>query len=424
MKISFIILWIIIFAISMHTMPRTLDALQSKPVDNFRLVRIISMAITALLVAYPLFGLRYIEFAFRPPLSYLLLYNILAFASLIYSSSKVLTLWKSIEILVDIGLSATIGVIFLDEGVKKFLKINTIFLCSMIIIMEIEALINPAFAFRWYGEGIFRMQLGGILPYMNPSPFGYMAAVASVMSFASLLYAKGRQRLFYGVLFSLSAIGTILSHSRTAMVAFVVAIVIILILNRKIFISAVILLLVIATIFLIPQTKLYWMRQQDLDLVMNMTGRISAWPLIWQTAKESPIYGYGFYAAQRVILNSDTTDNFFLDIFMGLGFLGVFTMIVLILSVWRNMIIFALNSFKMNNNLHLEIASKLIGMILVISITGLTTRGFSIHGESFMAFITIITSIMIIRYGVIDDIEEEYLTLEEDLITPVKTVEE
>ena len=424
MKISVIIFWIIIFAISMHTMPRTLDTLQSKPIDNFRLIRIVSMAITALLVAYPLFGLRYIELVFRPPLSYLLLYNILAFASLIYSPSKALTLWKSIEILVDIGLSATVGVIFLNRGVKKFLTMNTIFLCSMIIIMEIEALINPALAFRWYNKGIFRMQLGGILPYMNPSLFGYTAAVASVMSFASLLYAEGKQKLFYGILFSLSVIGTILSHSRTAMVAFVIAIVAILMLNRKISASAVVLLLAIATIFLIPQTKLYWMRQQDLDTIMGMTGRISDWPLIWQTAKESPIYGYGFYAAQRIMLNSDTTDNFFLDIFMGLGFLGVFTMIVLILSVWRNIIILALDSFRTNNNLNLEISSKLIGMILVISITGLTTRGFSIHSESFMVFITIITGIMIMRYGVTDDIEEESLTLEEGLIAQVKTTEE
>ncbi|MGB9595419.1 MAG: O-antigen ligase family protein [Candidatus Poribacteria bacterium] len=423
MKLLIVTFWIIIFVLSMHTLPRTLDVLQSKPIDNFRLVRIVTMAIAALLVAYPLFSLRYIELAFRPPLSYLLLYNILGFASLIYSPLKALTLWKSIEILVVIGLSATLGVIFLNKGVKKFLTINTIFLCSMIIIMEIEAIINPAAAFRWYYEGIFRMQLGGILPNMNPSPFGYTATVASVMAFASLLYAKGKQKLLYGILFSLSAIGTILSHSRTAMVAFVIATVAILLINKKTFIAIAILLCATATIFIIPQTKLYWMRQQDLDLVMNMTGRISAWPLILETSKKSPIYGYGFYAAQRFMFNSDTTDNFFLDIFIGLGFLGLFTMVLLILSVWRNIIILIINSLRTNNILHLEISSKLAGMLLVISITGLTTRGFSIHSESFMVFVTIITSIMIMRYGVIDETEEELLMTEENLITQVNVIE-
>ncbi len=413
---SFIIFWILLFIISMHTMPRTLETLQHSPIDSFRLIRIVSMAVTAIWIMYPLFGLRYIELTFRPPLFYLFLYVILAFASLINSPMKALTLWKSIEILVDIGLSATITVIFLNRGAKKFLTINTIFLCSMITIMEIEALIVPDLAFRWYNEGIFRMQLGGVLPSMNPSIFGYIAAVAGTMSLASLLYAERMQKLLYSFFFVSSTIGTILSHSRTAMVAFVVAIMFVLVINRKIFIALIVLLLSILTIFIIPQTKLYWMRQQDLDIIRSMTGRIPFWPLVLQTSKESPIYGYGFYAAQRFMFNSDTTDNFFLDIFIGLGFLGVFVMTVLLISVWRSIIIITLNALKSRNRLYMEIASKLLGMLIVSSIVGLTTRGFSIHSESFMVFITIVVSIVIMKYGVVDDTEEEPLTQDESLI--------
>lgn len=421
----FIVFWIILFAISMHTAPRTLTRLESNPIDAFRLVRIISMAIAAILVMYPLLSLRCIELAFRPPLSYVLLYVSMAFISIIYSPLKALTLWKSTEILVDIGLATVVSVNYIYKGPEKFLKINTIFLCFLVLILETESIISPEHAWRWRNEGILRMQLGGALPSMNPTVFGYISAVASVMSFASLLRNDGeRKRGFYAILFIASMVGTILSHCRTAMIAFVVAVTLILFLKRKYLISLVVLFVALVTILFIPQTQAYWLKTQEVQQVTQLTGRTFLWPLVWNAIKESPVYGYGFYSAQKVIFDSDTTDNFYLDIFLGLGLLGVFIMSVLILSVLKNIFYISLKAWKSQDESQIETASKLLGMIVIMSVIGLTTRGFSIHSEAFMVFMTIVTSIQIIRNGETEDIEEEVPIAEEtNLITQPNMVE-
>jgi O-antigen ligase len=421
----FIVFWIILFAISMHTVPRTFDSLQSNPIDAFRLVRIISMAITATLVVYPLLSLRCIELAFRPPLCYVLLYAFMAFISIIYSPLKALTLWKSTEILVGVGLATVVSVNYIYKGPEKFLKINTIFLCLLVIIMEMESIISPERAWRWRGEGILRMQLGGVMPYMNPSAFGYIAAIASAMSFASLLRNKGKgERWLYAILFVASTVGTILSHCRTAMGAFVVAIALILMLNRKFLLSLIVLSISLVTIFFIPQTQSYWLRNQEVFQVQGISGRSLHWQYVWTIAKESPVYGYGFYAAQKVLFNSDTTDNFYLDIFLGMGILGVFIMTVLIFNVWRNVFYISLKAWKSQDESQLETASKLLGMLVILSVIGLTTRGFSIHSEAFMVFMTIVTSIQIIRNGETEDIEEEVPIAEEtNFITQPNMVE-
>lgn len=219
---------------SAHTAPRSLEGLQSNPIDNLRLVRIVVMGVVAMWSMYPLFPMRYIEMAFKPPLAYVLLYASLALGSTIYSPIKPLTVWKSIEILVDTGLATIISVYILPFGAKRFLTINNITIAALVILLESEALINPARAFRWYNEGIWRSQLGGIYPRMNPSVFGYVCAVSSAMSLASLLCrTQVRERVLYTFLFLSSTVGTILSHSRAAMVANAIAILAVSFVNRK-----------------------------------------------------------------------------------------------------------------------------------------------------------------------------------------------
>jgi len=265
--------------------------------------------------------------------------------------------------------------------------------------MEIEAIFFPVRAFRWYEEGPMRRQLGGIYPSMNPIMFSLVCSFVSAMSVSSFIHRiRPRERVFYLFLFLSSTAGTILSHSRTGMTVNSIAIILILFINRKYALLAIGLILIASTV-LLPQTQEYWMREQTTEQFMDMTGRVSLWPVIWDTAKNSPIYGYGFYSALRSIFDSDTTDNFYLDIFVGLGTIGIITVIIIILSMWKESIILTNFSFKINDPELKEFAGKIISVLAILTVATITGRGFSIHGESFMMFMTLVICIQSIKYG-------------------------
>jgi len=329
-------------------------------------------------------------------------------SSTLYAPNKGLTAWKSIEILVDVSLATVISCYFLPFGPKKFLTINHLALGVLVLVLEVEALLNPPRAFRLYGLGVMRRQLGGIFPSMNPSMFGYVCAVVSAMSLVSLLFCtQSRERIFYAFLFSTSTIGCVLSHSRAAMIANALAILAVPIINRKRFIVILSLLLISATFF-VPQARSYWLRTQTKEQVMVMTGRVSYyWPTALDAARKSPIYGHGFYSAQRTILNSDTTDNFFLDIFIGLGAIGVFVVVALILSVWKSVISLIITARREDSQEIMETASKLLAMLVVLSVVMVTTRGFAIHGDAFMIFMTVVICLQVFRHGKQDQVFAE-----------------
>ena len=98
-------------------------------------------------------------------------------------------------------------------------------------------------------------------------------------------------------------------------------------------------------------------------------------------------------------------------------------MTVLILNVWRSIFYISLRAWKSQDESQIETAGKLLGMIVILSVIGFTSRGFSIHSEAFMVFMTIVTSIQIIRNGETEDIEEIPIAEETNLITQPNIVE-
>lgn len=148
-----------------------------------------------------------------------------------------------------------------------------------------------------------------------------------------------------------------------------------------------------------PQTQLYWLRTQNVEQIADISGRISYWPLVWKVVKESPVYGYGFYAGMRAILDSDTTDNFFLDIFMGLGMMGLTIVGILLLSTWKGVIGYVITAWRARDRDSIETAGRLASILAVVSAISITTRGFSIHSEAFIMFMTMVICLQVLKYG-------------------------
>ena len=205
MKYS-VLLWIVLLILSCHTSPRSYGAMQANPVDSLRLLRMAVMGAIAMWMLVPLFVKNQLSILFEPPIRYVFIYGMLGLMSTFYSPSKSLTAWKSIEILVDVGLAAVI-VHHIRSSSKpgRFLAINHLALGILVLVLESEALLLPGRGYVTYGArgfDIMGKQLRGIFPSMNASMLGYICAVASGMSLASLLCRIGnRERVLYAFLF-------------------------------------------------------------------------------------------------------------------------------------------------------------------------------------------------------------------------------
>lgn len=415
-------LWIVVFVISMHTAPRSNAQMTNNPFDTIRLIRTAIMGIAAMFAIGPLFSTKKIGLALKPPMLFVMSYSLLALFSMFYAPNALLTAWKSMELLVDAALATVIVYYLLESGPSEFINAVNVTLGLLIIIMEIEGIFNPVRAYRWYEGGPMRRQLGGIYPSMNPSMFAYVCSFTCVMSLSSLLNrTRTKDRILYTVLLLTAITGVILSHSRSGMISSSIGIMVALFTNRRIVVLAVFITIIAATV-IIPQGQTYWLRTQSTEEFSTMTGRTTHWQTGWNVAKLSPIYGHGFYSIQRTLWQADTLDNYYLDVFIGLGIIGIAVVAAMLIALWRDAIKLILFAFRTGNPKLKELTTKIITVMTILTIVSFTGKGFAIHGEAFMMLMSIVICIQSLKYGdwlysVVEDNEDNIDSNQTEAIT-------
>ena len=150
-----IILWIGLLILSTHTSSRSYSALKANPVDSLRLFRLAVAGAVAMWMLMPRLAGKQIDFACKPPILYMLIYGLLGLLSVMRAPSKALTAWKSIEILVDVGLAVAIAYHVRPFGPRRFLTISHLALGILVFVLGIEALLYPHRGYVTYGSGGF-----------------------------------------------------------------------------------------------------------------------------------------------------------------------------------------------------------------------------------------------------------------------------
>jgi O-antigen ligase len=323
--------------------PRGAQAIVESPVDPIRLARILLLTVLAVVSAIGIILNLSKKISSGPGVKWMAAYSIFAMASAFYSFLPLLTLWKGFEVLSAVCVGGYIGIKLKDE-VHIQDAMNTILLALWFLVISslVGAVMSPAEAFaEMKAKGAMAFALNGVYPFVNANTLSQIAGMLAACALAWMVKPKRD----YGVagplvVFLLSMLSLLLSHSRTSIVALFLVVLVLFIVFRKTFMVLGvswlgILLAISGTImqYLMP----YFERGQSAKVFATLSGRTTFWPEVIKKIGDEPFAGYGFYASQRIMWGISSVDNTYLETILGVGIIGVTLLCIPLLTIMFNL---------------------------------------------------------------------------------------
>ncbi|MDK2743953.1 MAG: O-antigen ligase family protein [Nitrospira sp. BO4] len=263
---------------------------------------------------------------------WMLIYSLLAMLSSIYSISPIVSLWKGFEVLVFVTLGIYLTRYFtviedIQWGIDLVGMAMLYFAASVIF----SVILAPSLALPT-SQGMSGSIVSGaqsIMPAIYPNSVTQFAALLVSITLCQVLAGSEKRKIGLMATLGLGGIVLILGHSRTSIFAALIACSVILVMGRH-FLAAILTGLGVVFGMLIGAREIlasYILRGQTEQAFYGMTGRTSYWSEVWEVVLQAPLLGHGFYA-QRIILSVFSVDNTYLQILVGLGFVGLLVMLV------------------------------------------------------------------------------------------------
>jgi len=293
-------LWLLVFLSGLVFRIRDVAAIEANVLDFWSLYRIILMGIVAVVLLNRLVFRHtpWDESLFRGLIGLVTGYAMVSLVSTLWSVYPMWTFYKSTEYLVDLALIAAIMV-----SVRTLEEFKTLFDWTWVILSLLTGTV-------WLGVAVWPeaaivdnnligVELRGVLPAMETNSVGDLGAVLGIVALTRLLFPIKHGR-FYLFVFLISMVTLVLSQSRSPLMGFLVALVLVLFKTRRLGVVALFALLIPAVLSLTNFGDLFWeffQRGQSPKYFESLSGRIPLWESGWDLFKEQPLTGYGAYAA-------------------------------------------------------------------------------------------------------------------------------
>lgn len=328
--------------------------------------------------------------------AWMVLYSLLGMFSAIYSVSPIVSIWKGFEVFsfVVMGIYIARYLTTLDD-VQWLVDLTCILMLYFSASVLVSILVSPSEALpkSEATSGVMMAAARSVFPSIYPNSVTQFAALLSCLSLSQFLskYPHTGKSILVPILF-IGVLVLILGHSRTSIFAAMVAVTVILWMGRHFVAGTVV--CVIATVGLLygfaDVFSSYLLRGQNVEQFLGMTGRTYYWREVWAIIAESPFIGHGFYS-QRLILNVSSVDNTYLQILVGLGFVGLIVVIVPLTKV-------AYQLFKIRPRRNTDAQEKLVWLELVSIYIIIMTR--SLTGPTFQDYNINLVLIMLVFVAV------------------------
>ena len=144
-----------------------------------------------------------ITYLFRSSFPLLMIYAIISIISGSYASHPFYSIWKSIEVIVNILVAvAVLAENDQSRSVRTLYGVSIVSYYLLLLSVWMGALFDPNSAFH-YARGILNIQLYGVLPTINPNTVGFLGAFISFASFVRFIRTQWSiKRLLYLTLFA------------------------------------------------------------------------------------------------------------------------------------------------------------------------------------------------------------------------------
>jgi O-antigen ligase len=334
-------------------------------------------------------------------------YASVAIISSVYSSNKMLTLFKGFEVFTAIAVMLALSIYLTGkQNINDFFGINIVPLMFLSFTSLAGAALMPGQALMHTGTGgIFAVVLGGVAPLVNPNTLTQISGMVCVLLFNEYLGNKEiKNRVSTFIVMVLFLFIAILAHSRTSLFAIMVSVSFVLIRNGSVGFAT--FSAWIAAIFALigPVREAIFSfvyRGQNTAVFSSLSGRTEFWPLAWSKVVQSPIFGHGFYAAQREIFGISSVDNTYLEVILGVGVVGLVFFVIGIFFLARSLFGLLRKKSRNRNNYEFYNIETQLGIIfislIIRSITGPSFQVFHINLILFLTLQVILASIYKMR---------------------------
>jgi O-antigen ligase len=304
--------WLILFVMisGLTFRVREVQEIESNPLDASAMIRMFFAGIVAIALIVRLFRGQslWLRSLFHGLLGFLTMFALLSLVSTSWSVKPTWSLYKSIEFLVDLALYAAIVLYALTlENYEPV--VNWIYTLMGLIILSawIGAVVNPADAFAHGEAGMFLIpQLTGIFPVAAANGLGTSAAVLTLVAITRLLIPMAESsRSWYVVLAAFGLITMIMTDARSAIVGFLVGLIILLFFTRHLVAGVFLGLMGVSITAFSGTGNIIWsyiLRGQHEKEFVGLSGRVEWWQFAWQKFLERPLTGWGGFAGGRFFI--------------------------------------------------------------------------------------------------------------------------
>ena len=397
-----VFVWLILLFGLAQWFGRTDDNTSVTSIDSSAMAQVASIMIAGLvLLVY--WGKYYKSSNVYMPFLALLMFGVLGVLTSPISDVPVLSVFKASSVVVSV-LVAIIAIEALIKARRPEFLFNIVYIYFTFIALLslIGGVFLPELTHRSAG-GAFGFILKG-WPALNSNSLSYVAAVVFVISLRRIFIKQMlNRRLLYIGACMVGAICLFLAQGRTSIGSSVVAILFMSYylkdmksLKYVIFIggiSLLILFILSGSVGSWTDTVADYLQRGSTDEQMTtLSGRTEAWAISWDLFLESPITGYGFYAAGKTLL---APHNAYFTILLNGGILGFTPWLVgIIASLWyvfRNIKNKQWMSASIENALYIEI----MAVIIVQFVRTLTGQDLTVHSYPTLLLLSIVVYIVV-----------------------------
>jgi O-antigen ligase len=262
------------------------------------------------------------------------------------------TFYKSVEYLVDLSLvAALITTLSSTEELERFANWSWTLLGFLLFTSWVGAIIDPADALeKGYTLGPLKARLSGLIPLRSANAVGEYSAILGIVSLYRMLDDPDKRfsASWYRLLFVASMVTLVFSQTRSAIGAFIFAVLILLFLTRRVIIGAVVAGLgTFCAVILFAFTNVgtviwaYLLRGQNAEQAEGLTGRVAWWQYGMQKFMEHPWTGYGAFAGGRFVIlpglgrvSTPDLHSTIVESLVDTGIWGPLLLLLAVLGIW------------------------------------------------------------------------------------------
>lgn len=265
----------------------------------------------------------------RAVLGFYLLYFLLGFISMMWSSDVVVS---ALQLIMDVELLLFSYIYFRfiayvnHYSTEQKIRITHLLAVSIwliMVVMIIGKTVLPDKFFRLtHGGDVAR--LGGFL--MNPNELGMLSVIGASMCLFEL--GKVKSKFFVIVMLLFAVYALVLTQSRSSMIGFMIILGLFVSKSKSKLLKVGMYGGMVAVMPVIVNT--IFLKMGDLEEVLSMTGRLPFWEaLLTEALPQEPIWGFGFmriyytdYFSGVHTYAAKMTHNTFVQVLMNLGLVG------------------------------------------------------------------------------------------------------